>query len=203
VAQVRVFNPSSYTPRSFFTGGAGGEERRTIMAKHRRHNPRRRRRNPLGLNSGVIKDAIYSSGGALGSLWLAGQLNMSGWAGVAATGGAAIAASFLGKMVGGEAASEEVLKGGLTATIISAMHQAGFAKSLGLGLYAPSWFGVPTASSQYLRAYPGNQQSRQGSGTVFATTSSGAIVPVAVAAPSAGVSGMGFHRFRSRYAGNY
>lgn len=174
------------------------------MAKHRRHNRHhyRRRRNPFGLNSGVIKDAVYSSGGALGSLWLAGLLNMSGWPGVAATGGAAVAASFLGKMVGGESAAEEVLKGGLTATIISAMHQAGFAKSLGLGLYAPSWFGVPTASSQYLRAYPGNSQARQGAGTVFATTSSGALVPVAVA-PSAGVSGMGFHRFRSRYAGNY
>jgi hypothetical protein len=202
MAEVRVFNPSSYTPRSYFSAERG-EERRTVkMAKHHRRHNRRHRRNPFGISGGVVKDAVYSSGGALGALWLAGQLNMSGWAGVAATGGAAVAASFLGKMVGGEAAAEEVLKGGLTATIISAMHQAGFAKNLGLGLYAPSWFGVPTASSQYLRAYPSNAQSRQGGGTVFATTSSGAIVPVAVA-PSAGVSGMGFHRFRSRYAGNY
>ena len=168
------------------------------MAKrHRHHHHHRSRRNPFGISSGVIKDAVYSSGGALGSLWLAGQFNMSGWAGVAATAAAAVAASFAGKMVGGAAAAEEVLKGGLAATIISAMHQAGFAKNLGLGLYSPSWFGVPTASSQYLRAYPGNAYARQGAGTLIP---GGAIV---VAPPAAGVSGMGFHRFRSRYAGNY
>lgn len=171
------------------------------MAKyHRRHNRHHSRRNPLGISSGVIKDAVYSSGGALGALYLAGQFNLSGWAGVAGTAGAAIAASFVGKMIGGASAGEEVLKGGLTATIISAVHQAGFAKSLGLGLYSPSWFGVPTASSQYLRAYPGNMQANQGAGTVFAVGPGGALVPVA---PSKGVSGMGFHRFRSRYAGNY
>jgi hypothetical protein len=144
----------------------------------------------------VIKDALYSSGGALGSLYIAGMVNMSGWAGVAATAAAAVAASFLGKMVGGPSAAEEVLKGGLTATIISAVHQAGFAKSIGLGLYSPSWFGVPTASNQYLRAYPGNMPGRQGAGTLYA----GGAVPLL---PPPGVSGMGFHRFRSRYAGNY
>lgn len=168
------------------------------MAKHRhhRHHQHHRRSNPFGISSGVIKDAVYSSGGALGSLYLAGMLNMSGWAGVGATGAAAIAASFLGKMIGGPAAAEEVLKGGLTATIISAVHQAGFAKSLGLGLYSPSWFAVPTASNQYLRAYPGNAYGRQGAGSFAA---GGAMV----VAPPPGVSGMGFHRFRSRYAGNY
>jgi hypothetical protein len=200
MAEIRVFNPSSYTPRSYFAGR--GEERRTkTMAKHHHRTSRRHRHNPFGISSGVVKDAVYNSAGALGSLWLAAQINMTGWAGIAVTAGAAIAASFVGKMVGGEPAGEEALKGGLTAAIISAVHQAGFAKNLGLGLYAPSWFGVPTASNQYLRAYPGNAQGRQGAGTVFATNSSGALVPVAL--PPAGVSGMGFHRFRSRYAGNY
>jgi hypothetical protein len=201
VAQIRVFNPSSYTPRSYFAG-EGEERRTTTMAKHHhRHHRHHRRSNPFGISSGVVKDAVYSSGGAIGALFLASQLNMSGWAGVGATAAASVAASFLGKMVGGPAAAEEVLKGGLTATIISAIHQAGFAKNLGLGLYAPSWFGVPTVSSQYLRANNGNMPGRQGAGTLFAVGAGGALVPVA--APPPGVSGMGFHRFRSRYAGNY
>jgi len=169
------------------------------MAKRHHHHRHHRRHNPFGISSGVVKDAVYSSGGALGALFLASQVNMTGWAGVGAVGAAAVAASFLGKMVGGPAAAEEVLKGGLTATIISAIHQAGFAKSLGLGLYAPSWFAVPTASSQYLKAYPGNAQARQGSGTIVAGPGG---IPMLVA-PTAGGSGMGFHRFRSRYAGNY
>jgi|HubBroStandDraft_6_1064221.scaffolds.fasta_scaffold04109_11 hypothetical protein len=198
MAEVRVFNPSIYTPRSFFAGE--DEERRTVqMAKRHHHHYHRRRHNPLGISAGVVKDSVFNTGGALAALFLASQFNLSGWAGVGATGAAAVAASFAGKMVAGAAAGEEVLKGGLTATIISALHQAGFAKNLGLGLYAPSWFGVPTASSQYLRAYPGNMGSRQGQGTVLIGASG---QPVLVA-PPAGVSGMGFHRFRSRYAGNY
>ncbi|HKM99448.1 MAG TPA: hypothetical protein VJX23_02945 [Candidatus Binataceae bacterium] len=166
---------------------------------HHKHHHRPRRHNPFGISSGVVKDAFFNTGGALASLFLAGQFNFSGWAGVGATGAAAVASSFVGKMVAGAAAGEEVLKGGLTATIVSALHQAGFAKNLGLGLYAPSWFGVPTASSQYLRSYPGNMAARQGQGTVVIGASG---QPMLVAPPS-GVSGMGFHRFRSRYAGNY
>jgi hypothetical protein len=171
------------------------------MAKHRHHHHHRhhRRSNPFGISSGVVKDAVYNSGGALGSLWLAGQFNMSGWAGVGATAAAAVAASFAGKMIGGPSAGEEVLKGGLTATIISALHLAGFAKSLGLGLYAPSWFAVPTASNQYLRSYPGAVPgANRGAGTIVLGPG-GQLVAV----PPAGASGMGFHRFRSRYAGNY
>jgi hypothetical protein len=170
------------------------------MAKHHHHRHPHYRRNPFGISGGVVKDAVYNSAGALGALFLAGQFNLSGWAAVGATGAAAIAASFIGKMVGGPSASEEVLKGGLTATIISALHMAGFAKNLGLGLYAPSWFGVPTASSQYLRAYPGNVSARQGQGTIIAGPGG---VPLLVAPPAAGGGTLGFHRFRSRYAGNY
>jgi hypothetical protein len=179
MAEVRVFNPSSYTPRSYF---AGGEERRsTKMAKHRRHHYHRRR-NPLGISGSVVKDAAYNAGGALGSMYLASKFNLSGWMDVLGTAGAAVAVSFAGKYVGGPSASEELLKGGLTATIIKALHQSGFASSLGLGLYANSYFPTPTSSDQYLRSAFGNGQ---------------VLLPAAVA--SKGLSGS----FRSRYAGRY
>jgi hypothetical protein len=199
LAKVRVFNPSSYTPRAFFAGSRGEERRTTVMAKHKRYH--HHRRNPLGISSGVVKDAAYNAAGALASLFLAGQFNLSGWAGVGATGAAAVAVSYAGKLVGGGRGSEELLKGGLTATIISALHQAGFAKNLGLGLYASSWFGVPTASSQYLQASQANLGPfRRGAGTIFFPGPGGTMLP---APAPAGVAGLGFHRFRSRYAGNY
>jgi hypothetical protein len=158
------------------------------MAKHRHHH-HRRRRNPFGISKGVIVDAGYNAAGALGSLWLTNLLPSfaSGWTGVAATAGAAIVASYAGKMVGGARASDELLKGGLTATIIKALHQLGVAQSLGLGLYSPSQFYVPTSSNAYMRTYGTGNSNR----------------PIALPAPAAGVHGMGFHRFRSRYAGNY
>jgi hypothetical protein len=200
MAEVKIFNPSSYTARSYFAAGGEGERRQPKMARHRHHHRHHRRHNPFGLSAGVVKDAAYNAAGALGSLFLAGFVAQSGWADVAVTGAAAVGTSFLGKFVGGAPASEELLKGGLTATIIKALHQAGFAKSIGLGLYAPSWFGVPTASSQYLQASAANMGPyRRGAGTIF-FPGPGAVAP---ALPPAGVSGMGFHRFRSRYAGNY
>lgn len=158
------------------------------MSRHRRHH--RRRRNPLGVSGGVVKDAVYVAAGAIGSAALPGMIApaySTGWTGVAATAAAAVGLSFLGRMVGGQPAAEEVLKGGLAAAVIKAMHAAGFGASLGvsgLGLYSPSYFAVPTSSNQYLRSYQGN----------------GASAPV-VAAKT--VSGMGYHRFRGRYAGNY
>jgi hypothetical protein len=181
--QIRVFNPSSYTPRSYFAD-IGGERRTTKMAKHhRRHHYHRRRRNPFGVTGGLVKDAGYNAAGALGSLWLATFLGQSGWLDVAATAGAGIALAFAGKFVGGESAREELLKGGLTATIIKALHQAGMFKNLGLGLYAASYFPVPTGSDAYGRtAIPW---------------------PVAPALPAAGMSGLGAGRFRSRYVGRF
>lgn len=185
------------------------------MAKHyrRRHHHHRRRHNPFGLSSGVVVDAGWNAAGALGSLYLSGLISsLSGWAGVAATGGAAVAMGFVGKMVGGAKASEELVKGGLVATIIKALHQLGVAQSIGLGLYAPSWFPTPTSSSQYLVAgAPGSGYNR-GAGTIFFPGPGGA--PIAAlpaaggtavhpAAVAAKMAGMGFHRFRSRYAGNY
>jgi len=209
--QVRIFNPS-YTPRSFFTG-EGLERRTTQMAKHyrRRHHHRGRRRNPFGLSSGVVVDAGWNAAGALGSLYVSGLVSsLQGWAGVAATGAAAVAMGFAGKMVGGAKASEELVKGGLVATIIKALHQLGVAQSIGLGLYAPSYFAVPTSSSQYLQTgMPGGSFNR-GAGSIFFPGPGGAIALPAAggtavhpAAVAAKMAGMGFHRFRSRYAGNY
>lgn len=178
-------------------------------AKHHHY----RARNPLGITGQVVKDAAYVTGGALGSLFLASQFSMNGWAGVGVTAAAAIALLFGGKLFG-QKAGEELFKGGLTATMISALHQAGFAQSLGMGMYSPSWFGVPTASDQYLRAYGANMlPANRGAGTIFFPGPGGTMVPAALpagthpaaaaAAAASGKSGLGFHRFRSRYAGNY
>lgn len=195
------------------------------MARHRHHHHNRhhRRHNPFGLSANVVKDSAYNAAGALGSMFISSKIGQSGWMSVAATAGSAVAMSFAGKMLGGTA-GEEMLKGGLTATIIAALHQAGFSSQLGLGLYAPSWFGVPTASSQYLRAYGANLgPAARGQGTILIPAGNGSLVPAAVlpgpggsptavpvAALPGGVSpanthgtGMGYHRFRSRYAGNY
>jgi len=218
MARVRIFNPSSYTARSYFAGNQGEERRSTVVAHRKnRHHHHYRARNPLGITGKVVKDAAFVTGGALGSLFLAGQFSsVSGWAGVGVTGAAALAMLFAGKMFGAET-GEELFKGGLVATIISALHQAGFASNLGLGLYSPSWFGVPTASDQYLRAYGANMlPANRGAGTIFFPGPGGTLIPAAApalppgthpaaaaAAAASGKSGMGFHRFRSRYAGNY
>jgi len=176
------------------------------MAHRRRHHHRHHRRhNPFGITRGTLTDAAYNAGGALGSLWLSGLMpNLTaGWTGVAATGGAALVLGFGGKALVGPKASEELLKGGLTATIIKALHQLGVAQNLGLGLYAPSWFGVPTASSQYLQASGANVGPfRRGAGTIF-FPGPGAMVPALPAGGSPGAAHVGYHRFRSRYAGNY
>lgn len=168
--------------------------------RHRHHSGRRHRRhNPFGVSMSVVKDAGYNTLGALGSLYLASMFSQTGWAGVGVTAVASVAAFFAGKTVLGEPAGEEMLKGGLTATIIRALHQAGVAQSIGLGMYAPSYFAVPTSSSQYLQSAAPGMTFRRGSGSIF-FPGPGA-VPALPAAPPA--SGMGFHRFRSRYAGNY
>ena len=181
------------------------------MAKHRYHrvHHHRRRHNPFGLTSGTIVDSAYNAAGALGALYVSNLFPTfsGGWTGVAATGGAAVALGFVGKMLSAKA-GEELLKGGLTATIIKALHQMGVASSIGLGLYAPSWFGIPTASSQYLQTAAPGQGFNRGAGAIYFPGPGGmpalpAGVHPAAAAAAAKMSGFGFHRFRSRYAGNY
>lgn len=201
--EIRVFNPLSYTPRSYFAAG-GAERRQTEMAHkkyHRRHRHHHHRHNPFGVSKGVVMDAGWNAAGALGSLYLSGLLPgtfSAGWGGVLGTGVSAVALGFAGKMVGGAKASEELVKGGLVATIIKALHQLGVAQSLGLGLYAPSWFSIPTASDQYLRSAAPGMAFNRGAGTIFFPGPGGA-----PALPAAAMSGLGYHRFRSRYAGNY
>lgn len=168
------------------------------MAYHRKHHHRHHRRNPFGLSGGLFKEAAFVAAGAVGSAALPGMIAptfSTGWAGVAASGAAALGMGFLGRMLGGSA-GPDMLKGGLAITVLKALNQAGI-RTPGLGLYAPSWFGIPTASSQYLQAAAGNQPGfNRGGGTIVFPGPQGA--PVIVKQP-----GVGYHRFRSRYAGGY
>jgi hypothetical protein len=173
------------------------------LAYHRKHHHKHHRKNPLGLSSGIVKEAAFVAAGAVGAAALPGMIApsfSSGWGGVAASAVAAIGMGFAGKMVGDNGG--DMLKGGLAITVLKALKQAGI-NTPGLGLYAPSWFGIPTASSQYLVASPGNIPVNRGAGTLIATQAG----PVLVAPPPAAgshVSGrLGYHRFRSRYAGSY
>jgi hypothetical protein len=179
------------------------------MAYHRKHHRKHHRKNPLGLSSGIVKEAAFVAAGAVGAAALPGMIAPSfstGWGGVAASAAAAVAMGFVGKMIGDT--GSDALKGGLAITVLKALKQAGI-NTPGLGLYAPSWFGIPTASSQYLVASPGNVPVNRGAGTLVATPSGPVLVPAAAgAAGAAGAGGhvsgrLGYHRFRSRYAGSY
>ena len=141
--------------------------------------------------------------GAVGAAALPGMVAPSfstGWAGVAASAAAAIGLGYVGKMLGGNA-GEDILKGGLAITVLKGLNAAGI-QTPGLGLYAPSWFGIPTASSQYLQAANGNQPGfNRGGGTIIFPGPAGA--PPVVVPAGKGKSALGYHRFRSRYAGGY
>jgi len=170
------------------------------MAYHRKHHRHHRhRRNPLGLSGGLVKEAAFVAAGAVGAAALPGMVAPSfstGWSGVLASGAAALGMGFVGRFLGSNAGAD-MLKGGLAITVLKALNQAGI-RTPGLGLYAPSWFGIPTASSQYLQASAGNLPGfNRGGGTIVFPGPGGAPV---VAAKAAGV---GYHRFRSRYAGGY
>jgi hypothetical protein len=166
------------------------------MAYHHRKHHRRHRRNPLGLSTGLVKEAAFVAAGAVGSAALPGMIAPSfstGWTGVLASGAVAVGLKMVGGSVG-----DDMLKGGLAITLLKALKALGI-NTPGLGLYAPSWFGIPTASSQYLQAASGNMPGfNRGGGTIVFPGPAGA--PVAVPAKGAGV---GYHRFRSRYAGGY
>ena len=155
------------------------------MAKHKvRHNRHHyQRRNPLGVNQAVLKDAAFGSAGALGALWLSGMLPSynTGWTGVGLTGAAAVVASMGARALAGGPAGDEVLKGGLIATLIRAVHQAGMLSSITMSGYVQSYFPLPTASDAYGRV-----------------TASPYPLPPAPA-KSKGVSGLGNRRFASRW----
>src|SRR5271155_3432435 len=173
------------------------------MAYHKKHHHRRHRKNPLGMSGNLVKEAAFVAAGAVGSAALpsivAPSLS-SGWAGVAASGAAAVAMGFVGKFLGGSA-GEDMLKGGLAITVLKALNAAGI-QTPGLGLYAPSWFGIPTASSQYLQASQGNQPGfNRGGGTIiFPGPGAPMLAPPM---PGKGKGALGYHRFPPRYAGGY
>ena len=152
------------------------------MAKHRHHHHHRRRHNPFGVNGSLVKDVAFNAAGLAGANFGASFLAQSGWMNVAATAGAAIAISFLGKSVVGAPASEELLKGGILATLIAATKQAGVSIP-GLSSYVPNYFSAPTASNAY--------------GIATAPT-------IMLPAPSGkGGAGMSGSRYRSRFAGRF
>jgi hypothetical protein len=148
------------------------------MAK-RHHHIRRRRHNPFGITGNVVKDAAYVTAGAVGSPFLASRLGQSGWLNVAATAAAAVALSFAGKFVGGASAQEEILKGGISATLIAALKQSGMGSMIGLGSYNNVYFPLPTSSGPY----------------------GGVASPFAL--PAAGAKLSGYNRFRSRYQSKF
>jgi hypothetical protein len=161
------------------------------VAYRRRHH-HHRRRNPFGISGGIVKEAAFVAGGALASAALPGMVVPSfstGWTGVLASGAAAVAAGFLGRMVGGPTGGADALKGGLAITVLKALNMAGI-RTPGLGLYAPSAFAIPTSSSQYLRS-----GGSVGGGSLIVNP----VVPIAAGQQSR----LGYHRFRSRYAGGY
>lgn len=165
------------------------------MAKYHRKHHRKYRRNPLGITGGLVKEAAFVAAGAVASAALPGMVAPSfstGWTGVAASAAAAIAAGFVGRMVGDH--SGDMLKGGLAITVLKALKQAGI-NTPGLGLYAPSAFTIPTSSSQYLRS-----GGPTGGGSLVV---GGQVIPIAAAGGGAATSRLGYHRFRSRYAGGY
>jgi hypothetical protein len=179
------------------------------MAYHKKHHHHHRHhhgRNPFGISGGVVKDAAWVAGGAIAAAALPNMVAPTfagGWTGVFAKAAASVAASFLGRMVGGPTAAAEALKGGLAITLLAALKQGGV-NVPGLGLYAPSWFGIPTASSQYLQAAAGNQPGfNRGGGTIIFPGPQGPVVVPATPANVAAKSALGYHRFRSRYAGSY
>ena len=176
MAQIRVFNPA-YTARSYFAREAeeGGQ---STMAKHHRRHHRRRRHNPLGISGAVVKDVAFNAVGMAGANFGASFLGQSGWLDVLATAGVAVGISYLGHSVAGAPASEELLKGGILATLLKAVKQTGVSIP-GLGLYVPTYFSAPTASDAYGRA---------SAPTIMLPAPKGA-----------GVAGLGVARFRSRY----
>lgn len=153
------------------------------MARHHRHHRRHHRRhNPFGVSGTLVKDVAFNAAGLALANFGAGFLNQSGWLDVAATAAAAVAASWVGKAIAGAPASEELLKGGILATLLKAVKQTGISVP-GLGMYAQSYFPVPTASDAYGRA----------SAPVIA-------LPAATPSPRA-LAGMRYRsRFQTRFA---
>jgi hypothetical protein len=136
----------------------------------------------------VVKDAAFTTAGALAAPFLGSLLGQTGWMDVFATAGAGVALMYGGKAVLGAPASEELLKGALVSTIIKAIKTAGFGSNVGLGMYVNTTFPLPTASDAFGRI---------------------PLLP-AVGIPATGMTPTGhgaklgaYNRFRTRYGGRF
>jgi hypothetical protein len=149
--------------------------------KHRHHH--HRRGNPLGINGGVIKDAIWGVGGGIGALALPAAFlpsQNSGAIGYLLNIGSAVALKFVVDMVD-KGSSDAVLKGGLVATGLRiAKDNASMIPGLsGLGAYWTSYLpNLPTQSNPYGQMPNPAPQ---------------------IAAPAAGAKAMSGSRFGSRF----
>jgi hypothetical protein len=163
---------------------------------HRHHHHRHHRRNPFGISTEVVKDAAFTTAGALAAPYLGSLLQQTGWMDVGATAVAGVALMYGGRAVVGQGPSEELLKGALVATIIKALKQAGYAGNLGLGMYINTTFPLPTASDAYGRI----PLAPMVGAPATALTPTGAGAPGTLLAPKA----LGaYNRFRTRYGGRF
>lgn len=168
-----------------------------IDMAHRRYRVHRHhhgyfghRRNPF--NTDIMGTAAWAMGGGVLATWaptvVAASFN-TGWGGVAATGVAAVAVSWIGKKFVSEKAGNGLLIGGLVATFGKAVAQL-LGKQLvtfQLGQYTNTWFGPPYNSTGILQNTPNPY-----------------VPPPAAASGTAaamhGLLGRSGGRFRSRFA---
>ncbi len=150
------------------------------MAKHRHHSRHHSRHNPFGVSGTLVKDVALNAAGLAGANFGASFLGQSGWLDVLATAAAAVGIAWAGKAVAGAPAFEELLKGGILASLIKAIKQTGVSVPgmSGMGLYVNSYFSAPTASDAYGRA----------------------TAPTIMLPAPTGKGGMSGGRFRSRFA---
>jgi hypothetical protein len=129
--------------------------------RHHRHNPffgytrrRKHHRNPFDSSTAVTAAWALAGGVAASAIPAALLPSMnSGWAGVAATGVAAVAIGWAGEKFAGADAGKGLLIGGLVATGGKLIGQL-LGKNLvtfGMGQYTQTWFGPPYNSTGMLQ----------------------------------------------------
>lgn len=140
--------------------------RRFHVKHHRRHrhNPffgysRRRRHHRNPFDTGTMATAAWALAGGVGASALPAMVVPSmntGWAGVAATGVAAVAIGWAGEKFVGAHAGQGLLIGGLVATggkLIAQLLGKNLV-SFGMGQYTQTWFGPPYNSTGILQNTP-------------------------------------------------
>jgi hypothetical protein len=154
----------------------------------------------MGITGEVVKDAAFTTAGALAAPFLGSMLGQTGWMDVFATAGAGIALSYAGRATMGPPVGDELLKGSLVSVIIKTLKQAGMAGNLGLGMYINTTFPLPTASDAFGRV-PLNPMT---GAPATMLTPTGAGGPGTYLAPIGAPKALGaYSRFRTRYGGRY